>query len=540
MISEYHGRFVAGLADRLIERLRAIGTRALFGVPGGGGNLRLIEAADAADLPFVLTTTETGGAIAAIAQSEVTARPGACLTTLGPGVSSVANGVACAFLERAAIFVFTDNYASTEIGTFEHQAFLHKILLETVTKQSLSLAPDKAIRSIEQAFTSIAEAPYGPVHLDCPADFEAAMVPKAFLVGRRYQSEVSPTEQVRMERTLERASKPLVVAGLGARGDEDAAAIRRFCEQHELPAMVTYKAKGVVPDAHPCFAGVFTNGVIERDIVSQSDLIIGVGLDPVELLPRPWTINQPIVSVASWRMSNSHVPFHAQWVSDVPRGLAAIESWLPPSGWDIRTIAPIVAEQRRRVDIKADGMTSSRVVDVAARALASTSRVTVDAGAHMFPATIGWPVTAPSGMLISNGLSTMGFALPAAIGAALVDRSQPVVALTGDGGLLMCAGELLTAAREKLRIIVIVFNDASLSLIEIKQQARQLPPAGVGLGAVSWTKLAESVGVAGFEATTEVELERAIERARAIDGPSLIDATIDRSTYGEMLRVIRG
>jgi acetolactate synthase-1/2/3 large subunit len=143
-------------------------------------------------------------------------------------------------------------------------------------------------------------------------------------------------------------------------------------------------------------------------------------------------------------------------------------------------------------------------------------------------------------MLVSNGLSTMGFALPAAIGAALVDRSRPVVALTGDGGLLMCAGELLTAAREKLRIIVIVFNDASLSLIEIKQQARRLPPAGVGLGAVRWTALAESVGVAGFEASTEAELERAITRASECDGPSLIDAKIDRSTYGEMLRVIRG
>jgi len=540
MISEYHGRLVGGLADRLIERLRAVGTRALFGVPGGGGNLRLIDAAGAAGLPFVLTTTETGGAIAAIAQSEVTGRPGACLTTLGPGVSSVANGVACAFLERAPVFVFTDNYASTDIGTFEHQAFLHQALLERVTKKSLSLAPDTAFRSIEQAFASIAEPPFGPVHLDCPADFESATFPKAFLVTRWHQQEVPPTERARMEHVLERASKPLVIAGLGARGDEDAAAIRRFCEQHELPAMVTYKAKGVVPDAHPCFAGVFTNGVIERAVIAESDLIIGVGLDPVELLPRPWTIDQPVVSVAGWWMPNAHVPFSAQWVSEVPAGLAAIESWLPPSRWDLRAVGRLVADQRQRVDIKGDGLTASRVVEVAARALAATSRVTVDAGAHMFPATVGWPVTEPNGMLISNGLSTMGFALPAAIGAALVDRGRPVVALTGDGGLLMCAGELVTAAREKLDLLIIVFNDASLSLIEIKQQARRLPASGVALGDVSWPKLAESVGVAAFEASTDVELAQAIERASRRDGPSLIDVTIDRSTYGEMLRVIRG
>ena len=108
------------LADFIVSRLRDAGVRMLFGVPGGGGNLDLIEAAGRAGLPFVLTATETGAAIAALAQSEVTGRPGACLTTLGPGAASVVNGVACAYLERAPIFVFTDNYASTDQGTYEH------------------------------------------------------------------------------------------------------------------------------------------------------------------------------------------------------------------------------------------------------------------------------------------------------------------------------------------------------------------------------------------------------------------------------------
>jgi acetolactate synthase-1/2/3 large subunit len=158
----------------------------------------------------------------------------------------------------------------------------------------------------------------------------------------------------------------------------------------------------------------------------------------------------------------------------------------------------------------------------------------------MFPATVLWPVREPNGMLISNGLSTMGFALPAAIGAALLDRDRPVVALTGDGGLLMCAGELLTAVREKVRVITIVFNDASLSLIEIKQQARELPPSGVALGAVDWVALAGSVGMPGWTARDEAELKGAIDHAVAHDGPTLIDAKIDRSNYGATLRAIRG
>jgi acetolactate synthase-1/2/3 large subunit len=143
-------------------------------------------------------------------------------------------------------------------------------------------------------------------------------------------------------------------------------------------------------------------------------------------------------------------------------------------------------------------------------------------------------------MLISNGLSTMGFALPAAIGAALVDRPRPVVALTGDGGLLMCVGELMTAARERLRVMVIVFNDASLSLIEIKQQARKLSPAGVALAPIDWPALAASFGVAAFIAREPRELERAIDEALTAEGPSLIDARIDRSNYGDTIRAIRG
>jgi acetolactate synthase-1/2/3 large subunit len=158
----------------------------------------------------------------------------------------------------------------------------------------------------------------------------------------------------------------------------------------------------------------------------------------------------------------------------------------------------------------------------------------------MFPATMLWPVSHPNDMLISNGLSTMGFAVPAAIGAATADPAKAVVALTGDGGLLMCVGELLTAVREKLRIIVIVFNDASLSLIEIKQQARQLQAAGVALGAIDWRALADSFGMASLAAATESELERALESASVSGGPCLIEAKIDRSNYGATLRAIRG
>ena len=540
MISKYHVRAVASLADAIVCHLQRTGTRAIFGVPGGGGTLDLIEAAGRAGLPFVLTATETAGAIAAIAQAELTGQPGACLTTLGPGAASVVNGVACALLERTPLLVFTDASADQ----FTHQQLDHRALFAPITKWSSRLTADGADRVLAHAVATAIAPPAGPVHLDCLA--ETAIKGTVPFIA------VSSTEGEKVEvkgpgplttdfcDLLTQSRRPMVVAGLGARGAEDVAALRQFLERRNVPAMVTYKAKGVVPEHHPCFAGVFTNAAIERPMVERSDLIIGVGLDPVELLPRPWTYPHPIVSVGRWPAADTHVPFAAQLVTNIPAAIAAMAACVTTTEWDLDDIQRRVVEQRHRIDIPVRGLSAQRATTLVADALATRTRVTVDAGAHMFAATMMWPVGEPNGMLISNGLSTMGFALPAAIGAALVDRDRSVVALTGDGGLLMCAGELLTAAREKLRIITIVFNDASLSLIEIKQQRKRYQPAGVALGAVDWRAVAEAFGVTAFQAANELELTRAVKDAIQVDGPSLVDVTIDRSNYGATLHAIRG
>jgi acetolactate synthase-1/2/3 large subunit len=539
---------MAAIGNLLVQRLREAGVRAIFGVPGGGGNLDLIDAGGAANLPFVLTATETGGAIAAIAQAEVTGTPGACLTTLGPGAASVVNGVACARLERAPIVVFTDSHPVGAHGVYAHQQLDHCALIAPTAKWSGRLEAGTAGRTIHDAFCALATVPAGPVHIDCPGDVtEIGQEPTADdqrETNARQPGDARTTSAgvAGMPQGIElvaRARRPLLIVGLGARRADDAAAIRHLIERRRIPAMVTYKAKGVVPDAHECFAGVFTNAAIERPVIEDSDLLIGVGLDPVELLPRPWTFHAPVVGIARWRMADDHVPFRAQLVGDIPQALLALDEQLDGSAWDLRRVRDAVRIQRTSIDIPVSGLSAQRVIDVAAEALAPTHRVTVDAGAHMFPATMRWAVGAPNGMLISNGLSTMGFALPAAIGAARVDPT-PVVALTGDGGLLMCAGELLTAARERLRVIVIVFNDASLSLIEIKQQARRLRPAGVALGNVRWRALAEGFGMPSFEAASDHELAGAIGQALDVDGPSLIEARIDRSNYSAMMRVVRG
>jgi len=530
-------------ADLVVARLVAAGVRAIFGVPGGGGNLDLVAAAGRARLPFVLTATETGAAIAAQAQAEITGTLGACLTTLGPGAASAVNGVACAWLERAPIAIFTDRQAAATTA-FEHQDLDHTALFRGITKRSERLRPATTAAAIDRAIETAMSGRPGPVHLDCPGPVlghPASMGRGGRARTRRAAAPQVPAAAVaRLTRRLAGARKPLAIVGLGARSADAAQRIDRLCRTRGVPAMVTYKAKGVVPDDHPWFAGVFTNAAIEQPMVREADLLIGIGLDPVELLPRPWPYRAPIIGGCAWPVPRAHVPFAERVVCDAGGFADFARRGLAPSKWHEADVAAAIAGQRAAIDVPAGGLSAQDVVRLAAAELASSHRLTIDAGAHMFPATMLWPARQPHDVLISNGLATMGYAVPAAIGASRAEPERPVVAFTGDGGLLMCAGELLTIVREARPVIVIVFNDSSLSLIEIKQQARKLAPAGVDIGDVRWATLAASVGLTALTASTKGELADAVARARRSGAPALIEARIDRSNYAATLRAIRG
>jgi acetolactate synthase-1/2/3 large subunit len=168
------------------------------------------------------------------------------------------------------------------------------------------------------------------------------------------------------------------------------------------------------------------------------------------------------------------------------------------------------------------------------------ARITVDAGAFMFPVMALWPADEPVGVLISNGLSTMGFALPAAIGAALLEPSKPVVAFTGDAGLLMCLGDLRTAARESLPVRLIVFDDGDLSLIKIKQMQRGYQPIGVSMGEIKWQSLGVGLGVLAVVASSEEALKACLAETVNHRGPVLIAARISSNVYQATIRAMRG
>jgi acetolactate synthase-1/2/3 large subunit len=531
---------MATVADVVIRELKNAGVSHLFGIPGGSSSTELVEAARRAGLPFVLSHTEEAGAFMAAAQSEILGKPGACLSTLGPGAASAANGVAHGLLDRVSLVILTDQHPLSVRAFAPHQTIDHHAMFAPLTKWTGDLTT--AVEADMAYALGIASClPRGPVHLDCAPDVLTAS-PTAGASRRLPVTSSFPaglSEPVLA--TLRAARHPLVIVGLGALESGDAAAVRALCESRGIPALVTYKAKGVVPDVHPLYAGVFTDGALEAEVLEQADLLLAVGLDPVELLPKAWTHPQRVVYTGRWPLHQQQVPIAGSLIGDLATTLPYLASHLASGAWDPATIVALNTKQRAAMRIPGDsGLAPATVVDRVADRFAGRARVTVDAGAHMFPVMALWPAVQPHEVLISNGLSTMGFALPSAIGAALLDTSQPVVAFTGDGGLLMCLAELKTAARERLPVRVVVFDDGSLSLIRIKQEARGLAPVGVSLGAVDWIKLAEAFGVAAFAARTEAELVTALQHAEAVSGPALIAAKVDGSTYLETIRRLRG
>jgi len=299
---------------------------------------------------------------------------------------------------------------------------------------------------------------------------------------------------------------------------------------------------GAIPKA----AGVFTGGTMEAPLLAAADLIVGLGVDPVELIPAAWEYRVPAVLVTEVPAgSATYFTGGAELVAPLPAAIGALAShrnrhtWPEAAGMSAKSAA---AGRLRRAAVTAAGHLSPQDVVTTVRAhTPPTAIATVDAGAHMLVAMPLWPVEEPHRLLASSGLATMGFALPAAIAAALCVPGEPVVAFTGDGGLGMALAEIETAVRHRLQVIVVVFNDATLSLIKIKQRpVGQGGGRAVGYGPVSFAGAATAMGAAAASVAGIAGLVAALAQALGREGPTVIDAQVDPAGYPAVMDLTRG
>ncbi len=529
------------VVERLAARFRTLGVERMFGVPGGGSSLDLIEAAGRAGIDFVLCRTETAAALMAAVGAELTGVPGVVLTGIGPSAASVVNGVAYASLERVPLILITDA-GERDDSLPPHQVFDQQALFAPITKGSLRLTAENAGTALDALIQSTLVDPCGPVHFDLSVkDARAPVLPDLDPGDTAPLATHPDIEQPlhEMAELLSRSRRPVLVVGLQARRAGVSEKLHRLAERLGCPVLVSYKAKGAIPENDPRFVGLFTGATAEGDTLSKADLILTLGLDPIEMIPAPWTYAAP-VGVVMQGMSKAF-PFAPAVCldGDLAANIENLTAKASGSDWRVPEIADLRTRLREKLSLRGGGHTADSIIDALAKAAPSGTRLAVDAGAHMFSVMARWPATQPHDVLKSNGLSTMGFALPAAIASYLTDPDRPVIAVTGDGGMLMCLAELSTAARLNVPVTVVVLNDAALSLIDIKQQRLQHPVSGVRYPAVDFAAAARGLGCQAWTIGANEPIESVLPLAFSAQRPSVIDVTTNPKGYGDQLAALR-
>jgi acetolactate synthase I/II/III large subunit len=534
----------ATVAEAVAGALASAGVELAFTFPGGGSNLALLDALQARSVRTVLTRSEVGGGLMASTVADITGRPSALIVGLGPGAASAMNGVAHAWLDRSPVVLIADRYSDADAATTGHQVLDQRAMYAPVTKAYVSATPDDVAGAMQRALELALEPPRGPVFVEMRRDHARmpsvpAMRPAGTLSTSAGDA-ASASDRAAAARLIAAARKPIILVGDEARRDLDPALIVALAERLRAPVLSSYKGKGVFPERHPLAAGIVTGAEIERPLLAEADVLLGVGLDPVELLARSWPYDADVVALRLADAADSYLDPRVTLTGPLEASLGALSRDVGDvmSEWSDGDAA--VRGARMRDSLRATGGPLSvwRAVEVA-QEIAGDAVVTVDAGAHMFAATWFWQSNRPNRFHISNGLATMGFAVPAAIGAALAQPGETVIAFTGDGGFTINAAELETAARAGANVVVVVLNDASLSLIRVKQDDIGLTRSNVDFVRSDFASVARGLGAHGARAATEDELRSALAAALAKSGPALVDVEIAGTEYAQIHGRIR-
>ena len=528
------------VADAIARTLQTHGVKRIFGVPGGGSSLDVIDAAARLDIEFVLCRTETAAAIMAAVTGELTGIPGVVLTGIGPGAASVVNGIAYASLERAPVIVITDTHEDGAVAP-PHQIFDQRAMFAPISKAQTRLTPADGAQTFEDLFALAAAEPPGPVHIDLSAKDAGAAIGEPAVTAASVATAIDGDALEQAAALISESRRPVMIVGHQCRATGRADAANSLAVSLGGPVMTTYKAKGVVSESGPLNVGLFTGAKLDATVLSEADLIVFCGVDPVEMIPGKWSYPAPVIVLTETAGLSWPFDAKAEIAGPVAESATRLGRIATDSTWTGDNIGTLRAHIR---DTAANGGDDGRfpdsVIDAVAEASPEGARLAVDAGAHMFSAMTRWPASAPYDVMKSNGLSSMGFAVPAALASWLEQPDRPTVAITGDGGMMMCLAELSTAARLKAALTVVVLNDAALSLIDIKQQRQQRPPLGVRYPRVDFAAAARGMGCDAWTVGPHDPLEFALAEAFSADGPTLVDVSVNPAGYRDQLIALRG
>jgi acetolactate synthase-1/2/3 large subunit len=531
------------VAEVLAQTIREAGIDTVFGLPGGE-NAEVLDALRREGLEFVLVRNESSGVFMADATARLTGKPGVALATLGPGATNAYCGMANAYLDRAPVLLITAQSDSRTLDIYTHQVIDLQASFKPITKMTRELTHEKTRQTVEEALRLTMAGRPGPVHLGVSTYMAGQAVVEGGIpsINDVDTASTAPAESVPAP-DVEAATaflldvkRPIIVAGLGLEPEKPYEAMRRLAEAAQAPVIVTPKAKGAISDDHPLSVGTF--GLTQTDppyeIADESDCIVAVGFDVVEM-ERLWDQPQPIIWVAPWGNEDPKVPtVKHELVGPMIPSLEQLAQadFDPDPNWGETRVATFRNAQALVTlpEPAAGRLRPQTVLDIIRQHIPRQTVVTTDVGAHKICTGLVWPTYTPNSYLLSNGLSSMGLGLPAAMAAARVTK-QISVCITGDGGAAMVMGELGLLRDLNLPVIMVVMNDNALDLIRSAQVRRGKPVYGTEFVNPDYELIARGFDLDFYRVPDETACTEAIQAAVANGRPALLEALIDPISY---------
>ena len=529
------------IAEYVADQLFTHGVRCVFGIPGGP-SIPYMEAFKAVGIDFVLTSNEASAGIMADVTARLTGIPGVCHATFGPGATNIATGVGGAFLDRSPVIVFTSEMSDSMLNRTTQMNIDHQKLFGPITKGTFRLTVENAVEVMASAFRLCQGLYPGPVHIGLPSDIADieinAVSPEEIITETRYyQNNVQKTISL-----LESTRRPLIAMGLTAERLVLKDKLLSFLETHKIPVVITPMAKGLIPIDHPSYAGVLFHSLSDylEDIFEKTDLVIGLGYDPVEYNYEAW---MPDVPLLHFDLKETDMPAK----KDVTQFIGPAEEWFAIlKNLNINSLIfedKILHGIRDEMISVYNGFTGhfgpASALKILQDELPEDVILTSDVGSHLHLIGQFWNCHNKGKLIMTNGWSTMGFGIPAAMAAQMNEPDATVVCITGDGGFLMMAGEMITLRRYNLPVIIVVFSDGELNLIKVKQSWKDLPAYGTLLYQNDLFDSEVFFGVRVLKADSIETMRRAVIEALSVNGPIIINAVIDPEDY-KWLIVRRG
>jgi acetolactate synthase-1/2/3 large subunit len=514
-------------AQVLVRSLEKEGVKYVFGLPGEEIEELLFAIKDSS-IKFIVVRHEQAAAFMAEAYGKLTGKAGVCLATLGPGATNLLTGLADASLSKSPVIAITGQGAISRMHKESHQVLDVVSILKPITKFSKSITNGAEIAEVVQNAFKFAESEKpGVAHIELPEDIAKTEVHEVPL--HIIREELSTTDTKTLNQIIDaiyKAKSPIILAGNGSvRHRENIENIRSIVQDFNIPIITTFTAKGVVSDRNP--NSLFTLGSkkweIQNDIISESDLIISIGVDLVEFYPETLEFINPEKNKRIIHIDYEQIvatEFYNPQITltcDIGEALhrlymnLRLQNYKSSNDWIQNARKLLIKKAENSFSKYKEHLKVSDILKILREKIDDKDILISDVGDHKIKIAKYFPAYEPNTVLISNGLASMGNALPSAIAVKLVHHERNVVVINGDGGFLMNSQELETAKRLRLGFTVIILTDGDFGLISLKQRDHRHKSFGTRFSNPDFVKYAESFGVNGFKVQNAVELNKILD-----------------------------